>query len=95
MAEDQDAPRGLVSLGVVASLSNILSPIAAEALKGGKRVTRDFGAGVYKKAQASAATAAVAACGDLILTKGQVMLALSQKFPGYLGWLESVVRFFV
>lgn len=91
MVEDGDAPKRLSLLGVVTSLSNILSPLAAVALKGVRKLGTDLGKDAYKKAIGGT----VLVCADLFLNKGQAMLTLAQKFPQYLGWLEALVRFFV
>lgn len=92
-AEDKDLPDELAKKGVLRSLSNMLSPIAERAISATKKIGGDLGKEVYKKTIQGAAISVVGGTADILLTKGQTLHLLAQKYPVTLGWLESVLRY--
>ncbi len=92
-AEDKDLPDELAKKGVLRSLSNMLSAIVKRAISTTKKVGNDLGKEVYKKAIQVTAISVVGGTADILLTKGQVLILLAQKYPATLGWLQSVLRY--
>jgi hypothetical protein len=98
-AEDAELAETEIKAGVLGSLSNILSAAAKGALRRVGQVAKDVGGEAYKHGTkatgvglAGAAGGSALATFDVVFNKGQVLMALAQQYPGWLGWLEAVLR---
>jgi hypothetical protein len=88
-AETVDAP---AKFGVLRSLSNILAPLARQALAGARKLGGDLSGEAYKTATKGVVVSGAGVGWDLIFNKGQVLLTLAQSYPSTLGWLTQVLR---